>query len=81
MLGATLAWKPCLEMGRDGEKECERGVRTMEKKGKNPFLLDLCFIDAHGEDRSRSGDFDHNLHVMGHERVDHRLHVSGPREC
>lgn len=41
----------------------------MEKKRKNPFLLDLCFIDAHGEDRSRSGDFDHSLHV------------SGPQEC
>lgn len=33
----------------------------MEKKDKNPFLLELCFVDAHGKDRSRSGDFDHSL--------------------
>lgn len=65
MLDASLDWKPCLEMGRNGEEEGERRMRTMEKKGKNAFLLDLCFIDAHGEDRSRSGDFDHSLHVTG----------------
>lgn len=58
-------WAGNLETGRNGEEEGERRMRTMEKKGKNPFLLDLCFIDAHGEDRSRSGDFDHSLNVTG----------------